>query len=37
MNKRNKVKNIITTVGFIAIVFAPVVLIIYDFVMVNGG
>ena len=35
MNKRNKVKNIITTIRFIAIVFAPVVLIIIDFVKMH--
>lgn len=36
MNKRNKAKNIVTTLTFIAIVFAPVVLIVIDFVKVNG-
>lgn len=32
MNRCNKVKNILTTLGFIVIVFAPVVLIVIDFV-----
>jgi|TARA_A100001518_G_C1227290_1_gene80747 hypothetical protein len=36
MNKRNKAKNIVTTFTFIAIVFALVVLIVIDFVKVNG-
>lgn len=35
INKRNKVKNILTTLAFIAIVFAPVVLIVIDFVKMH--
>jgi len=35
LNKRNKVKNIITTLAFIVIVFAPVMLIVIDFVNVK--
>lgn len=36
MNKHNKTKNIVTTLVFIGIVFAPVVLIVIDFVSVHS-